>query len=281
MQPDSAPQAEEVASTAEIKVKAAATASPAERANQSGHIFFQAVQGLLYLHLPSAKVMNVEWSQLWEQLQQRLESSAKIWPPNTAVCLMANDRLIDPRQFEQLESALSGANLSLERVVTNRRQTAITAVTAGYSVEQKSPALRLSEANAVKFASLPVVPMLAEPLYLETTLRSGTEVRHPGSVVVVGDTNPGSAIIADGNILVWGRLRGVAHAGANGDRECQIMALQMEPTQLRIADQVARSPEKAPNQFYPEVASIGAEGIQISRASEITKRGVTAGRDAG
>lgn len=276
MQPDSAPQAE-AASTAESKVKASATASPAERANQSGHIFFQAVQGLLYLHLPSAKVMTVEWSQLWEQLQQRLESSAKIWPPNTAVCLMANDRLLDPRQFEQLESALCGANLSLKRVVTSRRQTAITAVSAGYSVEQQSPSLRLSEANAVKFAPLPMVPMLAEPLYLETTLRSGTEIRHPGSVVVVGDTNPGSSIIADGNILVWGRLRGVAHAGANGDHECQIMALQMEPTQLRIADQVARSPEKAPNQFYPEVASIGAEGIQISRASEIARRGATSG----
>jgi septum site-determining protein MinC len=98
---------------------------------------------------------------------------------------------------------------------------------------------------------------------------------------VVGDTNPGSTIIADGNILVWGRLRGIAHAGANGDHDCQIMALQMEPTQLRIADQVARSPEKAPNQVYPEVATIGPEGIQIARASEVTKRGSTLGRDAG
>jgi septum site-determining protein MinC len=256
-------------------IKTSSSASPAERANQSGHIFFQAVQGLLYLHLPPAKIMNLEWSQLWEQIQQRLESSVKIWPPNTAVCLMANDRLLDPRQFEQLESALSGANLHLKRVVTSRRQTAISAVTAGYSVEQQSPALRLSEADAVKFAPLPANLVLAEPLYLETTLRSGTEVRHPGSVVVVGDVNPGSVIIADGNILVWGRLRGIAHAGAMGDHDCQIMALQMEPTQLRIADQVARSPEKAPHQIFPEVAFIGPEGIQIARASEGVKRRTT------
>ncbi|WP_404787316.1 septum site-determining protein MinC [Altericista sp. CCNU0014] len=275
MQPDSAP----AASTAELKDSP--SASPAERANRNGHIFFQAVQGLLYLHLPPANAMAVEWSHLWEQLQQRLDSSAKIWPPNTSVCLMANDRLLDPRQFDQLASALSGANLRLQRVVTSRRQTAISAVTAGYSVEQQSPALRLSEADSVKFAHLPVIPVLAEPLFLETTLRSGTEVRHPGSVVVVGDVNPGSAIVADGNILVWGRLRGIAHAGANGDRDCQIMALQMEPTQLRIADQVARSPEKAPNQFYPEVASIGSEGIQITRASEVLKHGRTSKRDAG
>jgi septum site-determining protein MinC len=277
MQPDSAPH---TASTAEIKSSPAS--SPAERANQNGHIFFQAVQGLLYLHLPPAKVMNVEWSHLWEQLQQRLESSSKIWPPNTAVCLMANDRLLDLRQLEQLEASLAGANLHLKRVVTSRRQTAIAAVTAGHSVEQQAPALRLSDAGSVNFAPVPMaISTLAEPLYLETTLRSGTEVRHPGSVVVVGDTNPGSTIIADGNILVWGRLRGIAHAGANGDQGCQIMALNMEPTQLRIADQVARSPEKPPNQVYPEVASIGPEGIQISRASEVPKRGGTLGRDAG
>jgi septum site-determining protein MinC len=278
MQPDSAPYG---ASTAEMK--GSSTASPAQRANQNGHIFFQAVQGLLYLHLPPTNVMTVEWPHLWEQLQQRLDSGAKIWPPNTSVCLMANDRLLDPRQLEQLEMSLAAANLHLKRVVTSRRQTAIAAVTAGHSVEQQTPALRLSEAGSVKFAPIPeVIPVLAEPLYLETTLRSGTEVRHPGSVVVVGDVNPGSTIIADGNILIWGRLRGIAHAGANGDRDCQIMALQMEPTQLRIADQVARSPEKAPTQLYPEVASIGLEGIQISRASEVSKRaGATLGRDAG
>jgi septum site-determining protein MinC len=265
MQPDSVSQA---AST--LEEKASTASSPAERANQSGHIFFQAVQGLLYLHLPPAKVMTVEWSHLWEQLQQRLESSGKIWPPNTAVCLMANDRLLDLRQFEQLEASLAAANLNLKRVVTSRRQTAIAAVTAGHSVEQQAPALRLSEAGTVNFAPLPVgVPTLAEPLYLETTLRSGTEVRHPGSVVVVGDVNPGSTVIADGNILIWGRLRGIAHAGANGDRDCQ------------IADQVARSPEKMPDRVYPEVAFIGLEGIQISRASEVVKRGATLGRDAG
>jgi septum site-determining protein MinC len=256
--------------------------SPAERATQSGHIFFKADQGMLYLHLPSSKVLSVEWSHLWEQLQQRLEASPNIWPPNTSVCLVAQDRLIDLRQLEQLATALTAASLHLKRVVTSRRQTAIAAVSAGYSVEQQSPTLQLSKGIQIKIGASATTPLvLAEPLYLETTLRSGSEIRHPGSVVVVGDVNPGSAIIADGNILVWGRLRGIAHAGALGDRDCQIMALQMEPTQLRIADQVARAPEKAPHQFYPEVASLGPEGIQITRAAEFVKRKGTSGVDAG
>jgi septum site-determining protein MinC len=245
--------------------------SPAERASQGGHIFFKAEQGLLYLHLPSSKTTPLEWSHIWEQLQQRLESSQRIWPHNTPVYLVAHDRLLDQRQLDQLALALSQAHLTLRRVLTSRRQTAIAAVTAGYSVDQQSPNLTLAATPATKFSSLPD-SVLAEPLYLETTLRSGGEVRHPGSVVVVGDTNPGSAIIADGDILVWGRLRGVAHAGAHGDRDRQIMALQMEPTQLRIADQVARAPAKAPNQVYPEVAYIASDGIQIMKATEFSKR---------
>lgn len=248
-----------------------AVRSPIERAAQSGHIYFKTDQGLLYLHLPVSKTNPVEWSSLWEQLQQRLEYSQNIWPPNTPVCLVANDRLLDQRQLDQLAAALSAAHLSLKRVLTSRRQTAVAAASSGYSVDQQSPTLTLAVAPAVRL-SAPSTAVLAEPLYLETTLRSGIEVRHPGSVVLVGDTNPGSAIIADGDILVWGRLRGVAHAGAHGDRDRQIMALQLEPTQIRIADQVARAPAQAPNQVSPEVAYVAPSGIQIMRAAEYYRR---------
>ncbi len=91
-------------------------------------------------------------------------------------------------------------------------------------------------------------------------------------MVVLGDLNPGSSVVADGDILVWGRLRGVAHAGASGNTQCRIMALQMQPTQLRIADQVARAPESLPAQFHPEIAYITPEGIRIARAVDFSKK---------
>ena len=93
-------------------------------------------------------------------------------------------------------------------------------------------------------------------------------MRHRGTVIVLGDANPGCSIVAEGDIFIWGRLRGVAHAGAGGNRQCRIMALHMQPTQLRIADQVARSPEAPPAQYQPEVAYIGPDGIRIAIASE-------------
>ncbi len=163
---------------------------------------------------------------------------------------MAQDRLLDGRQLQEFAEALSEVQLRLKSVSTSRRQTAIAAVTSGYSVEQFQPVTSLSSEPKATTTTP------GDALYLEITVRSGVEIRHPGTVIILGDVNPGGIVIADGDIIIWGRLRGIAHAGAGGNRECLIMALQMEPTQLRIADAVARSPEKLPMQFSPEVAHI-------------------------
>ena len=88
-------------------------------------------------------------------------------------------------------------------------------------------------------------------------------------------------VVAEGDILVWGRLRGVAHAGSKGNARCLIMAMQMQPTQLRIADFVARPPETPPAQYHPEVAYVYRSGtIRIARAVDF-HRGEMRGKDKG
>ncbi len=222
-------------------------------------------EGQLVLILPTESQVpasELTWSDIWQQMKHRLNAGDRFRTPNTTVHLMAQDRLVDARQLQELAEALSELQLQLTSVSTSRRQTAIAAVTSGYSVEQIQPATSLH--SAFKAATTP----LADSLYLEMTVRSGVEIRHPGTVILLGDLNPGGIVIADGDILVWGRLRGIAHAGAGGNRECLIMALQMEPTQLRIADAVARAPEKSPMQLSPEVAHITPQGIRIARATD-------------
>lgn len=94
-------------------------------------------------------------------------------------------------------------------------------------------------------------------LMVKRTLRSGQSVRYNGNVVVLGDANPGSEIIASGDIIVMGSLRGVAHAGATGDRQAMVAAFRLLPTQLRIAHFIARAPdEKQPLPNVPEIARI-------------------------
>jgi septum site-determining protein MinC len=98
---------------------------------------------------------------------------------------------------------------------------------------------------------------------IRRTLRSGRRIHSRGHVVVYGDVNPGAEIIASGDVIVWGRLRGNVHAGADGDEEAVICALDMIPTQLRIAGYITVSPEDKRRKPRPEVAFIRDSQIVV------------------
>jgi septum site-determining protein MinC len=87
-------------------------------------------------------------------------------------------------------------------------------------------------------------------------------LRHTGHITLIGDVNPGAEIIAGGSVVVWGRLRGLVHAGALGDSSSIICALELRPTQLRIADLIARPPDQHPIN-RPEFARVVAGEIIV------------------
>ncbi len=96
-----------------------------------------------------------------------------------------------------------------------------------------------------------------ETIYHEGTLRSGQNIASEGHLIVLGDVNPGAEISAVGNIVVLGSLKGVAHAGVEGDESATVAALDFQPTQLRIAEIITRAPENVKNSTkFPEIARI-------------------------
>ena len=103
------------------------------------------------------------------------------------------------------------------------------------------------------------------------TLRSGKVVSYEGNVVVIGDVNPGAEVEATGNIIVIGTLRGIVHAGASGNKDASVIALNLMPTQLRIADIITRKPNVNTNaksntsSFIPEIAYIKNDAILIEK----------------
>jgi septum site-determining protein MinC len=110
-------------------------------------------------------------------------------------------------------------------------------------------------------------PALAAPvgvstLYHRGTLRGGQALHNLGNLVVIGDVNPGAELVASGDIVVFGALRGVAHAGAQGDRAARVIALELAPTQLRIATLIATG-EGSSKPRGPEHASIVDERIVL------------------
>lgn len=107
-------------------------------------------------------------------------------------------------------------------------------------------------------------------MYLRQTLRSGQTVSHKGHLIIIGDVNPGAEVMAEGDITVWGSLRGIAHAGIGGNVDCEIRALNLQPIQIRIAHAIARAPDK-PRMSYsashgPETARIVAGKIRVFRS---------------
>lgn len=221
---------------------------------------------LVYVSLPlTIDTEYNQWQRIIDDFNVRLRKIEKSWQPNTKVHLQTQDRLLDTRQIQDLNSIFGSVKLRLDLVITKRRQTAVAAASAGYSVQQESPDIPLVQKNSNQNQDL------AEPLYLKNTIRSGEEICHPSSVIIFGDVNPGANIIAHGEIIVWGTLKGIAHAGATGNRQSVIMALRMEPTQVRIADLVARAPENALSNPVPEVAYVSPHGIRIRGANNFVK----------
>ena len=95
-----------------------------------------------------------------------------------------------------------------------------------------------------------------DTLFLRRTVRSGQAIHHPSNVVVLGDVNPGAEIVAGKDIIVWGVLRGMVHAGYPDNEGAVVCSLLLAPVQLRIAHLLSRPPEGLDVQPRPEVAAI-------------------------
>ena len=156
-------------------------------------------------------------------------------------------------EMVDLRDQLSERGIFLWAVISESPTTEKTAQLLGLATRVSKP--RPEEGR--KFA----VEDLGEEtaLFLHRTLRSGTRIEFAGHVVILGDVNPGAEILEDGNVMVWGRLRGMVHAGVKGNRKAVVCALELSPMQLRIADEVSAAlrPQENPR---PEVVRINNDG---------------------
>ncbi len=121
-------------------------------------------------------------------------------------------------------------------------------------------------APATAGVTIPAVPNSApegiSTLYHRGTLRGGQTLHNLGNIVVIGDVNPGAELIASGDVVVFGSLRGVAHAGAQGDASARVVALELAPTQLRIATMIT-TPDADSGAGGPRHAYILGDRIAI------------------
>lgn len=167
------------------------------------------------------------------------------------LALEVGDRPLSASQLGRIRDALAKREITLFAVLSGSESTQGAAADLGLETDLDDTA-ELDESTEPAFdTELPG----QEAVLVEKTLHSGNHIRHPGHVIVIGDVNAGAEIIAGGNVIVWGRLRGLVHAGAGGDEGAVVCALDMSPTQLRIGAEIALSPERE-GPAKPEIARL-------------------------
>ncbi len=169
-----------------------------------------------------------EWSELEAAFLAHVDDKAAFFQ-GARVALDVGNHILRAAELSSLRDRLSSKGISLWAVITNAPTTEQTAQVLGLATRISSPrperTIRPLETNLEGESAI----------FVQRTLRSGFKVSHRGHVIVVGDVNPGAEVVAGGSVIIWGRLRGAVHAGADGDENVVVCALDMSPTQLRIA----------------------------------------------
>jgi septum site-determining protein MinC len=210
-------------------------------------------QGLL-ITLPEGNPAGQDWHADLHVLETRLGQNPAFFRGGR-VALDVGGRELDRDEIEKARSLLARHQVDLFAVVGGSPVTETAVQEMGLVIDLGPMRPREPEPAAKDAAGDGEEPSV-DSLVVRRTLRSGQSLRHPGHVAVIGDVNPGAEIVAGGDILVWGRVRGVVHAGALGNEEAVICALDLAPTQLRIAGRIARSPEDKRRKPVPEMASV-------------------------
>jgi len=187
-----------------------------------------------------------EWDAIQTALLHAIDERGDFFH-GARVALQVGERELGASELGRLSHALSEREVRLWAVLSESNVTRETAANLGLAVQLSQPSVEEAAADTELAGD--------DAVLVYRTLRSGNSLHHHGHVVIIGDVNPGAEIVAGGNVLVWGRLRGVVHAGAAGDENAVVCALDLSPTQLRIADQIATSPERHGDP-KPEMARI-------------------------
>ncbi len=199
--------------------------------------------------------------ELLGRLERELQAK-RAFLQGSRVVLDLGARIVEQAQLARLQTVLADNDLELWAVLAQAGQTkeaaralGLATRLAGSHTDLDGQALAGAD-RAADGGRAPESGPGSNALLLLETIRSGRSVYHEGHVTIVGDVNPGAEVIAAGHVVVWGRLRGLVHAGAQGDETAVICALQLTPTQLRIADHIAIAPDESQAASSPEMARV-------------------------
>ena len=170
--------------------------------------------------------------------------------------IFAVNETISSQKLSKLKNHFDKINTSSLCIYSNNRDT----VLSGKSLKIDSIFIKEQE---IKNKLIELNSKKKDDILHVGTVRSGDRISSNGNLCIIGDVNPGAIIYAEQNIYVWGKLLGIAYSGKSGNKNASIASLYLNPLQLRIADVIAIGPKDKPNNYYPEIAVIENQSIDI------------------
>jgi len=189
-----------------------------------------------------------DWQNIFASLMEKITEKEKFFQ-GAKIAVDVGNRILHAADLGILRDRLADKNIILWAILSNSPMTELTAQDLGLATRLSVP----KPERIIKSieSSLPG----EDAIFLRKTIRSGFKVVSNGHIIIFGDVNPGGEILAGGSVVIWGRCQGVVQAGVDGDQNATVSALDLNPTQLRIAGIIAISPKRK-GKPQPEVAKI-------------------------
>jgi len=194
------------------------------------------------------------WKDMQSDLIERIESNTSFFN-KARIALEVGDATIKAAEMGKLREMLSKKEIILWAVLSTSDTTINSAQLLGIQTQLGLKMGKSKENSSTSFDGEAAV-------WVERTLRAGYRIETRSHVILMGDLNPGAEIVSGGSVFIWGKACGAIHAGADGDRSAKVYALDMKPTQLRIAD-ITAAPFAGKIKNQPEVACIDGDQVKI------------------
>ncbi len=171
---------------------------------------------------------EVTFEEIKNEIMDKIKDSAKFFENAKSAISFEGRKLSSDEQQQIIDVITENSNLNIVCIIDNERE------------EQFKEAVE----QVKDIVTETVVSNVTGGQFYRGTLRSGQVLESDASIVILGDVNPGAKIISAGNVVVLGSLKGTVYAGLCGDYSSFVVALDMYPVQIRIADIIARCSDK-------------------------------------
>ena len=199
---------------------------------------------------------QAEFSVISAEMQEKFKESAKFFGNAKMAISFEGKHLTDEEQRQLLDVIAENSDVHIVCIIEHNSEAE---EMHKRSLEERLQALDSSNGQ-----------------FYKGNLRSGQVLETETSIIIIGDVNQGATVTSKGNIIVLGTLLGNVYAGAGGNQNAFVLALELDPVQIRIADTIARAPDKVGKMLWkrekeknkePKIAFRSGDNIFIEPVS--------------